>query len=936
MTRRLVPPANRDEGQCLKQVALRIRDIPTLLSFGLASKACHAIVFSTPQIWIRFLRQIQFWDPKEFRRRERLRKEGNEGWGENRDRVQQVLSINEEMTPINCLDRPIYDPDLALEQFRKIYSLLAPILRDLVVKNYSNFQKLNVFVKYNTPESQSLLFHNVSRFINIFKFTSGFKSMAIRLNAIVEVFANSVVREIDINYEKRDHKECFRLIKVLNNLSLENYDSAAITVESSEKILEFFINKYVESYVFLTSDNLVEKTIVKVGHSSKRGVVKGHEFLFASFDDILSQIGDILNSQFEDATLIFQHSTDERLDQMPIILKIMETLLSSYLIGGFCEELISRAKEIDATLDMDIAGIEEPIAVVEKPNETGERDSLEDPGDVHDLDDLERLASPTKAQSSESDPRINVMNESSLYFQVVPHVYQAMIQTFKDLKYPQSRLANGEDYFRVATELINFYYEPNILEFIELLPRQCHASLVLLVDAWEGDLTERENIQQQEILKMVTEQDKDEKKLFKLDIISGGKEILTGFTNIFKMSKSETNEMAKDTRLDEHQNKTLTKFAANLQILTNNVNNITSLVSMDLTVYALQHVKNSFTLLMSLYGGDEGHTTTEVREKINHTCQEIYNDALTVLIDTHIKTGFDEAISRLRNYNPTELKSMMDNEHNSEVEPLRRFVELVNVADLIQQMISIFYEEELVAKHIVYVKAKQKRDFLSANKCEKTMAKLESMLDSYVADGFSISIDVIINELTYAILKDLDEKTYAISENDLAKPEFSQHLGSASSWAVEVVRILNTHFRLLSGSIEKQMVDVFRQEIGERFVRILIKLITKKLTISTTGAIFLISDLNHFYNFFLGLRQKTTVGYLTALKTISQLYLIDGSTKQGARDVGKLVMKIGRDNGMFSPEEVYQFVSRRSDWNTIKTDVDKIMYGLGIEDCQIV
>jgi recyclin-1 len=49
-----------------------------------------------------------------------------------------------------------------------------------------------------------------------------------------------------------------------------------------------------------------------------------------------------------------------------------------------------------------------------------------------------------------------------------------------------------------------------------------------------------------------------------------------------------------------------------------------------------------------------------------------------------------------------------------------------------------------------------------------------------------------------------------------------------------------------------------------------------------------------------------------------------------------LVVDIGRENGVFTPEEVYQFVTRRADWDRIKKNVDKVVYGMGADDCVIM
>ncbi|GME67342.1 unnamed protein product [[Candida] boidinii] len=252
-------------------------------------------------------------------------------------------------------------------------------------------------------------------------------------------------------------------------------------------------------------------------------------------------------------------------------------------------------------------------------------------------------------------------------------------------------------------------------------------------------------------------------------------------------------------------------------------------------------------------------------------------------------------------------------------------------------MIEVFYQDQLISRKIIKnYKIQNKKDFLSSNQCDKLILKLEQSLDSYVADGLEVSITIIITEITYIILdSNIDETTYNFKTLDeLARLKIE--IDKPSQYCIKIVDIFDMNFKLLSNSIEKPILDVFKEEIGERFVNFLIKVITKKLVISTIGALLFINDINYLYSFFLKSRIKPTVQYFVSLKTISQLYLVDCSTKKGAKELGKLVIDIGRDNGIFTPQEVYQFVSRRSDWLSIKKNVDKIMYGFGADDCIIM
>jgi len=98
-----------------------------------------------------------------------------------------------------------------------------------------------------------------------------------------------------------------------------------------------------------------------------------------------------------------------------------------------------------------------------------------------------------------------------------------------------------------------------------------------------------------------------------------------------------------------------------------------------------------------------------------------------------VKSGLDKAVDHLSQYNP---RDVPDNDADQVVvQPLVQFLELVNVGDLIQQMVDVFYEQELVA-----AKLTDRNDFL--NVAVKEKKKFEQMLDERVAAGLNTGIDV--------------------------------------------------------------------------------------------------------------------------------------------------------------------------------------------------
>ena len=140
---------------------------------------------------------------------------------------------------------------------------------------------------------------------------------------------------------------------------------------------------------------------------------------------------------------------------------------------------------------------------------------------------------------------------------------------------------------------------------------------------------------------------------------------------------------------------------------------------------------------------------------------------------------------------------------------------------------------------------------------------------------------------------------------------------------------------LLVDSADKSIVDVFQQEIAERFFQVIVKML-KTQTISTTGATNLISDLNLYFDFIsenVKSNKRLVIPLYQALKKIGNIYLISGDDYKA---IGKLVSDLSKFNGIFNQEEIYEFVQRRLDWLVIKRHVEKVMYGFGFGDCLIM
>jgi recyclin-1 len=228
-------------------------------------------------------------------------------------------------------------------------------------------------------------------------------------------------------------------------------------------------------------------------------------------------------------------------------------------------------------------------------------------------------------------------------------------------------------------------------------------------------------------------------------------------------------------------------------------------------------------------------------------------------------------------------------------------------------MIDVFYEQQLAA-----TKLADRNDFLDP--AVKAKKKFEQMLDERVAAGLNKGIDVLMDEVEYICATTQLPTDY----NPLPTPDGSFDVGPTAT-AIKVVALVESHTKMLTGSTDKTMLDVFNQEVGLRLFTAICKHL-KRQRISIDGSIKLISDTNIYYGYIRSLRNSELLEYFRALRELSQIYLIG---KENARDIAEVVADGKRFGGVFRAEEVYEFVERRADWFSVKKEVERAMYGFG-------
>lgn len=265
-----------------------------------------------------------------------------------------------------------------------------------------------------------------------------------------------------------------------------------------------------------------------------------------------------------------------------------------------------------------------------------------------------------------------------------------------------------------------------------------------------------------------------------------------------------------------------TELAAKAAIMNSRLEGIRSLFSIEVALNIVHTAKASLerVAVFATLGGSYG-------EAARGQCQAIFITLLQVLGTKHVKAGFDRAVEHLSKYNPREVT-----EHRqAQVTPLVTFLELVNVGDLIQQMVDVFFEQELVAAKLV-----DRNDFLDSASKEKK--RFEQMLDERVAAGLNKGIDVLMDEVEHLFATTQQPTDYnpVMPENGSSMQEID--VGPTRA-AKEVVEVVSSHTKMLVGSTDKTLLDVFNQEVGLRLFTALCKHI-KRQRISIDGSIRLI------------------------------------------------------------------------------------------------
>lgn len=281
-----------------------------------------------------------------------------------------------------------------------------------------------------------------------------------------------------------------------------------------------------------------------------------------------------------------------------------------------------------------------------------------------------------------------------------------------------------------------------------------------------------------------------------------------------------------------------TELAAKAAIMNSRLEGIKTLFSIEVALSLVHHAKAAIERVATIVRHSNASFAAEAKKQ----CEAIFISLLQILGQQHIKPGFDKAVQHLTTYKPRQVKELraQDSGNVTEtlpaqgVEPLVTFLELVNVGDLIQQMVDVFYVQELVSTNMT-----DTDDFL--NPAGKEKKHFEQMLDERVAAGMGKGIDVLMEEVEYilATTQQVSDFNPGAEKGGNASASTGLMDIGPSKTALVVVETIQNHTSMLIGSTEKQMLDVFFQEVGLRLFHQLCKHI-KRLRISVDGSIKLI------------------------------------------------------------------------------------------------
>ena len=275
-------------------------------------------------------------------------------------------------------------------------------------------------------------------------------------------------------------------------------------------------------------------------------------------------------------------------------------------------------------------------------------------------------------------------------------------------------------------------------------------------------------------------------------------------------------------------NEPMSELTATAAIMKSRLEHIKSLFSIEVALNLVQLARASLERTAVFASSELVHFKSPAR----YQCENIFVFLVSTLGSQHVKAGFDRALEHLSSYKPH--ADGGGNQSRHDLVPLVTFLELVNVGDLIQQMLEVFFEREMVKPTLV-----DPNDFLSPAVKEKR--RFEQMLDDRVAAGLNIGINVLMTEVEFILSTTQKPEDFNPGASGSIATGHSDV--NPTNAAVSVVETVSGHTRMLTGNADAKVLDVFNQEIGLRLFTTLCKHL-KRQRISVSGSIKLIRQVS--------------------------------------------------------------------------------------------
>ncbi|KAJ3128277.1 F-box protein: endocytic membrane traffic, recycling ReCYcling 1 [Nowakowskiella sp. JEL0407] len=325
-------------------------------------------------------------------------------------------------------------------------------------------------------------------------------------------------------------------------------------------------------------------------------------------------------------------------------------------------------------------------------------------------------------------------------------------------------------------------------------------------------------------------------------------------------------------------------------------NSLGSLINLELCLTLIHADKEALGRALVITGNTDW-------EKIRPNVEKVYSILLRAVGQDHIKPAFTAAIEQLekvtKDFDSTSTAVFQNIEIGNRT--LNQFFELIHIADVVHQMIEVYYQEDVKC----WV---DESDFMSEIIVEKKT--FERLLDDQVAHGLDKSIMIIINHVEALMSKEQNLM-------DFNPPDVGvMNISGPTRACLISIEALTKQTSSITGVTDRHTLDVFYNEIGVRFFNAILKHL-KRCQISQSGAMQLIIDLNRYYEWACSVRVAAIAKLFVVLKELGNLYLADPGP-----ELRNLVHDLQRFQGVLRQEEIYELLGSRTDWKKIQKVVE--------------